>query len=154
MEWLAAGLFSLLIGVVGFWTALRHLKSRSELNKWKTTSGRVIERGVFQPNAPSLGPPAFQHAPLVRYSYSVDGKEFVGSCVHPSRLQVPPRSTRKWAQKKAASFPDEVVVHYNAANPGEAYLIQTSRGMLVTVALVGVFMILFGLVILLTTMIA
>ncbi len=149
MEWIVAGCFSLLIGIVGLWTALRHLKSRKELNTWRTTTGRVIERGVFQPNVPSLGAPAFRYAPLVKYAYAVEGKEYVGNCIHPAQLQAPPQSSQKWAQKKAESFPNEVVVHYNAADPTEAYLIQTSRALLLTVAAVSSFMIVFGLLLLL-----
>ena len=148
MEWIASGIFSLIIGGVGLWTALSHLKSRTELNKWKTTKGRVIERGVFQSKASNLGPPAFQNSPLVKYRYEIDGREFVSNCIHPARLQLPPRGKRKWAEKKAASFPEEVLVHYNSSDPSEAYLIQTSRSMLVGVATICFLVILFGLLIL------
>ena len=149
MEWIAAGIFSLILGVVGLWTAIKHLRNRVELNNWRTTSGQVVERGTYKPNLPPSGPPAFHYAPLVKYVYQVDDKEFVNNCIYPKRIQAPPRSTKKWAQKKADSFPAEVVVHYNSADPGEAYLVQTSRGLLLTIAAISALMILFGVIILL-----
>lgn len=53
METILAGSFGLLIGIVGLWTAFRQLRNREALDRWPTTKGRVIERGVFQPNTPS-----------------------------------------------------------------------------------------------------
>jgi hypothetical protein len=154
MEWIASGIFSLLIGLVGLWTALKHLKSRAELNNWRTTKGKVLERGTFKPNVPRLAPPAFHYAPLVKYTYSVEGKEFVNNCIHPARIQAPSQSTQEWAQKESDSFPDEVLGYYNFSDPSESYLIQTSRVLLLTVAVGSSFMILFGLLILLVQTIA
>ena len=148
MEWIAAGIFGLLIGVVGLWTGLKQLKNRSELNRWPTTPGRVMERGVYQPNIPSLGPPAFRHAPLVKYVYHVDGKEFTNNCISPKRIQLPAINTYKWAQKKAASFPDAVMVRYNSADPTESYLKQTSLIALVIVVTVSCLVGLYGILLL------
>jgi hypothetical protein len=153
MEWIAAGIFSSILGVVGLWTGIRQLRNRAELNNWRTTPGKVVERGTYKPNLPPSGPPAYHYAPLVRYVYRVDDKEFVSNCIYPKRIQSPPRSTKKWAQKKADSFPEDVIVHYNDEDPGDAYIVQTSRGVLLTIAAVSVFMILFGLVILLAQVI-
>lgn len=148
MEWIAAGIFGLLIGTVGVWTGLKQLRNRSELNRWPTTPGKVFERGVYQPNIPSLGPPAFRHAPLVKYVYSVGGKEFTNDCVNPKRIQLPGINTYKWAQKKAASFPDDVLVHYNTSDPSESYLKQTSLTALVIVVAVSCLVCLYGILLL------
>jgi hypothetical protein len=110
MEWIVAGIFSLLIGTVGLWTGFKQMRNRAELNRWQTTSGRVVVRGVCQPNSTSLEPPAFRYAPLVKYVYQVGEKEFINNFIHPKRIQLPAINTRKWAQKRADSFPDEVVV--------------------------------------------
>ena len=149
MEWIAAGIFGLLIGVVGLWTGLKQLHNRAELNRWPTTPGKVVERGVYQPNIPSLGPPAFRHAPFVKDVYQVDGKEFTNDSVHPKRIQLPGISTYKWARKKAASYPDEVTVHYNTADPTESYLKQTSLTALVIVVTVSCLVGLYGILLLL-----
>ena len=129
MESIIAGAFCLLIGIVGVWTGLRALKIRAALDRWPTTSGRVIERGTFKPDYAS-GPPAFQHAPLVKYVYQVAAREFSSDRIHPKQIQQPRHNTVKWAQKKAQSFPDNVTVHYNPADPGESFLVQTPRKLL------------------------
>ena len=129
MESIIAGAFGLLIGIVGLWTSLRALKTRTVLDHWPTTSGRVIERGTFKPDyAP--GPPAFSHAPLVKYVYKVAASEFSNDRIHPKQIQQPRHNTVEWAQKTAQSFPDDVIVHYNPADPGDSFLVQTPRKLL------------------------
>ena len=130
MERIISGVFSLLIGTVGLWTGLKQLRNRGALNKWPTTKGKVFERSTFQPDIPALGPPAFRHAPLVRYVYYVGGKEFTNDRIRPKRIQQPQHNTKEWAQKTANSFADEVTVHYNPEDPGESFLVQTSRAVL------------------------
>jgi hypothetical protein len=119
----------LLIGIVGLWTGLRALKMRAVLDRWPITKGKVIERGTFTPDYAS-GPPAFRHAPLVRYAYQVGGKDFVNDRLQPKQIQQPRHNTEAWAQKRAAKFPDDVVVHYNPADPGESFLVQTPKRIL------------------------
>ncbi len=150
MENLIAGLFGLLLGIVGVVTGITQLKRRAQFNQWRTTNGRVIERGIYQPDIPMLSAPAFRYAPLVKYEYKVVGKDFVSNSIRPKRIQGPQHSTIKWAQKKADSFPDEVTVFYNPEDPAESYLIQTSKATLYTVITAFSFVILIGLAFLLT----
>ena len=133
MENLIAGLFGILIGAVGLWTGIRQLRNRALFNDWKTTNGKVIERGVYQPDGAMLSVPAFRFAPLVRYTYQVDGREFENNSILPVRIQLPQHSSRKWAQRKAGSFADEVTVHYNPEDASESYLVLTSKLTLYTV---------------------
>ena len=149
MERIISGVFSLLIGTVGLWTGLKQLRNRGALNKWPTTNGKVFERGTFQPDIPALGPPAFRHSPLVKYVYQVGGKEFTNDRIRPKRIQQPRHNTWQWAQKMAESFPDNVTVHYNPADPGESFLLQTSRLILYIVIAASCLAILFGLLFLL-----
>ena len=143
MESIIAGVFGLLIGTVGLWTGLRALKTRAALDRWPTTSGRVIERGTFTPDYAS-GPPAFRHAPLVKYVYQADGKDFVNDRIHPKQIQQPRHNTEEWAQNRAESFPDDVVVHYNSADPGDSFLVQTPKKLLYLVIGVSCLAILFS----------
>ena len=149
MENLVAGLFGLLLGMIGVVTGFMLLKRRTQFNRWKTTNGRVIERGTYQPDIPMLSAPAFRHAPLVKYQYEVEGKEFVSNSILPKRIQAPQHNTTKWAQKKADSFPDEVLVYYNPEDPSESYLIQTSKATLYTVITASGLVVLVGLAFLL-----
>jgi hypothetical protein len=133
VEDLIAGCFGLLLGVVGLLTGIKQLRNRSEFKNWKTTSGHVIERGTHVPNFAMLSVPAYRHAPLVKYSYQVDQKDFVSTSIWPERIQRPQHNTVKWAQKQAASYADQLVVHYNPYNPSESYLVLTSAWMLLMV---------------------
>ena len=151
MENLVAGLFGLLVGTVGAVTGFTQLKRRTQFNLWKTTSGRIIERGTYQPDIPMLSAPAFRYAPLVKYKYQVEGKEFVSNSILPRRIQSPQHSTITWAQKKAESFPDEVAVYYNPENPSESYLVQTSRATLYLVIGASCLVILVGVLFLLVS---
>ena len=116
----------MLLGIVGLLTGWRGLRSRAALERWPQTPGRVIERGTFTPDYAS-GPPAFRHAPLVKYAYQVNGTDFVGDRLQPKRIQQPRHNTLAWAQQRAAEFPEVVTVHYNPADPSEAFLVQTSK---------------------------
>jgi hypothetical protein len=149
MERIISAAFAFLIGSVGLWAGFKQLRNRTELNTWPTTRGKVIERGTFQPDIPALGPPAFRHAPLVKYVYQVSGIEFTNDRIRPKRIQQPQHNTKKWAQKKSESFPDEVSVHYNPEDPSESFLLQTSRLMLYVVVGSSCLAILFGLLFLL-----
>lgn len=149
MERIISAAFSFLIGTVGLWAGLKQLRNRTALNRWPTTKGRVIERGVYEPYIPTAGPPAFRHSPLVKYVYQVAGTEFTGDRIRPKRIQQPEHNTKEWAQKRANSFADEVTVHYNPADPSESYLVQTSRAMLYIVVVASCLAILLGLLFLL-----
>ncbi|HBB97524.1 MAG TPA: hypothetical protein DC054_19250 [Blastocatellia bacterium] len=132
MEGIFAGGFALLIAIVLMLTGLRQLKNRAALDRWPTTKGKVIERSTYQPDIPTLGPPAFRHSPLVKYVYRVAEKEFVGDRIRPKRIQQPQHNTKDWAQRTANKFPDEVDVHYNPEDPSESFLVQTPKILLYT----------------------
>ena len=127
MENLFAGLFGLLLGTVGLLTGFKQLKNRAAFSQWKTTKGQVVERGTYRPYTARFNVPAFQHSPLIKYSYEIDGRKIMNDSILPVRIQLPKHGSLKWAEKKAATFPDEVLVHYNPADVNESYLILTSR---------------------------
>src|SRR5215204_1506798 len=109
-----------------------------------------LAAGLFyQPDIPMLSARAFRYAPLVKYKYQVEGSEFVSNSVLPKRIQSPQHNTLKWAQKRANSFPDDVVVYYNPEDPAESYLVQTSKATLYTVIAASGLVILVGLAFLL-----
>jgi uncharacterized protein DUF3592 len=130
MENLIAGIFGMVLGGVGIWTGIRLLKKRSLFVQWKTTSGRVVERDTYLPNQAMLSAPAFRHAPLVKYQYEVAGKKFESIWILPRQIQLPRHGTKKWAQRQADSFADDVLVHYNPQDPSESYLKLTSKSTL------------------------
>lgn len=149
MERMISAAFAFLIGSVGLWAGFKQLKTRVKLNQWPTAKGRVIERGIYVPDVPTLGPPAFRYSPLVKYVYEVSGQEFMNDRIRPKRIQLPEHNTKQWAQKRAESFAAEVTVHYNPEDPSESFLVQTSRAMLYIVCGASCVAILFGLLFLL-----
>jgi hypothetical protein len=100
MEAIISGVFALLLGSVG--VGLNALRNRRTLDRWPTTKGRVIERGTFLVNMASQR--AFRYAPLVKYVYQVEGKEFVNDSINPKLIQLPSHNTREWAQKRTESW--------------------------------------------------
>lgn len=144
MENLLAGIFGMVLGLAGIWTGIKALKNRVLADRWHTTNGRVIERGIYQPDQPMLSAPAFRYAPLVKYCYEIGGREFVSHWILPRHIQLPRHNTKKWAQKQADSFPDEVVVHYDPINPSESYLTNASRTGLYAVLIFSLIAILLG----------
>ena len=150
MEKLIAGVFGCVLGLVGVITALTSFRKRTQFSQWKTTPGKVIERGAYQPDIPMLSAPAFRYAPLVRYTYTINGQNFISNTIFPRRIQLPQHNTKQWAERKARAFPDEVTVYYNPNNPAESYLKMTSRLTLTIVIIASFFPLLVGALFLLS----
>lgn len=145
MEAILSGIFGLLIGLGGLWAGGTALRSRAALDRWKTTQGRVIERSTYQPGIATLSNSAYCYSPLVRYVYQVEAREYTGDCIYPKRVQLPEHSTQDWAQKRAASFADSVLVHYNPEDPTESFLVQTPKARLYLVIGASCFAVLIGI---------
>lgn len=145
METIIARVFCLLIGAVGLWTGFKQLRNRAALSQWNTAKGKVVERGTYQPNIATLSNSAFRYAPLVKYVYQVGTEEYINNSILPKRIQLPAHNTQKWAQKQAELFADEVIVHYNPADPKESFLVQTSKTTLYLVIGASCLIIVFGL---------
>ena len=146
MEKYLAGAFGLLIGLVGLWTSLVQWRNLRALNRWKMTSGKIIERGTFLVETANTGAPAYQYSPLVNYVYQVDGEEFANNSIFPRHIQAPERGTRDWAEKRSTLFTDPVKVFYNPENPAESFLVKTSQTKLYVMGAASVFVTIFTLI--------
>ncbi len=127
MENLFAGLFGVLLGSGGIWLGRVQLKNLAALKAWKTTPGKVIERGTFRVPFATLSVSAFQYAPLVKYCYHVHGQEFINDAILPQHIQMPEHSTLSWAQRKANSFPHEVTVYFSPIDPAQSFLVRPTK---------------------------
>lgn len=153
METIISAVCLIIIGGVGLYAIVSALSKRKRFQSWHKTQGRVIERGVYQPNnVGRLSTPAFRYAPLVKYVYTANGKEYIGENLFHPEIQLPQTSSKKWAQKKAYSLPDEVTVNYNPDNPADSFLVTTSKPLFVSFAALCGLMLLIGMLILLSRM--
>lgn len=151
MQTIISAVFLMVIGGVGLYALLSALRKRKQFQSWDKIQGRVIERGVFQPNnAGRLSSPAFRYSPLVKYVYTVNEKEYVGENLFHPQIQLPQTSSEAWARKKADSFPDEVTVNYNPANPADSFLVTSSKVLFISFSVVCALLFLIGALILLS----
>lgn len=127
MESIIGGIFGLVIAIVIVWTSVVQLGNISRLSAWKSTSGKVVERGTFRITHATRSAPAFQHAPLVRYVYQVNDQEYTGDAILPKHIQLPRHNTVEWAEKEAAAFPDELTVYYDPENASDSFLVPVPR---------------------------
>lgn len=130
---MVAGIFGLLLGLIGVAIAITKLRETAALRRWGTTSGSVIERGTFRITHATRKPPGFHHAPLVKYRYQVAGREYTNDAISPRHILLPAHSTQEWAEARAATYPDQVVVHYNPANAADSFLVPPSSKLLFVV---------------------
>ncbi|MCY7347373.1 MAG: DUF3592 domain-containing protein [Pyrinomonadaceae bacterium] len=150
MQSIIAGIFGLAMASVIIWNSFVQWGNVSRLNSWKATEGKVIERGTFRVTHSTLSVSAFQHAPLVKYVYKVNGQEFTGDAILPKHIQLPEHSTVEWAQARAASFPDDLTVYYNPENPSDSFLVPVSRKTLYIMLIAGPVVVLFSLFLLIS----
>jgi hypothetical protein len=123
---------------------------RPILDRWATVNGTVVERGTFVPTESDLTVPFFRHSPLVRYQYQVNGETFSSDRIHPKRLVAPARNSLQWAEKRAASFPNEVLVHYNPENPSESFLERVPSSTVYLFFIGGLLALMYAVVLLVT----
>ncbi len=150
MESIIGGLFGLVMASVIIWNSFVQVGNVSRLNSWKTTNGKVIERGTFRVTYTSMRSPALQHAPLVKYFYQVGEQKFTSDAILPKHIQLPEHSTVEWAQTRANSFPDDLTVYYNPENPSESFLVPVSRKTLYIMLIAGPVVVLISLVLLIS----
>lgn len=145
MEKILTPLVGVLLGIVLIVVAIVKLRELAALKFWKTAPGKVIERGTFCVSHGVRSPSAYQHSPLVKYVYQVNGQEFVNDSILPKHIQLPECRNLQWAEKRAASFPDEVTVYYNPENPGDSFLVRTPKIKIFVIIPMGLLSIFIGL---------
>lgn len=145
-----AGGFGILLGISGILVGIFQLRNLGALDAWKTVSGKVVERGTFRITHATRSAPAFQFAPLVKYVYQVDGKEFTSDAVLPKHLRFPEHNTIEWATARAASFADEPTVFYNPEYPSSSFLVRPSKTVFYMVIGISFLAVLSGLILLQT----
>jgi hypothetical protein len=121
------GLFSIVSGI-------SLARKNMRITRWPTAPGRVVAREAGRSDiAAAVGPAAVRFEPKVTYQYEVNGTRFEGHGIRPSNRFM----SQEQAVAKAKSIPDSVIVHYNPANPQEAYLYLDSWLLPIAVIAIG-----------------
>ncbi len=97
------------------------LVTHHQMAGWPTTPGEVIERSLENvgPKSESLRE---RYKARVRYRFTVNGQTYTGDRIQPADVV----GTKADTQKLLDQLSDQVTVHYNPSNPGEAYLMPLS----------------------------
>ncbi|PAP75689.1 DUF3592 domain-containing protein [Rubrivirga marina] len=126
------GAVTLLIGAAGLWAAASLAVSGDASTAWVEVKGEVVESGVDtrrSVHASDLrdpyGPPTYEHRPVVRYTYAVDGRTYTADRVHFGEKNAADGDRgRDRAQAEADRYPTgtPVTVYVDPADPTDAVL--------------------------------
>jgi hypothetical protein len=118
-----SAIFLLVLSAGAIAAGAGYIRTSDRMRSFAVTRGTVIARDV-QIISTLGGPPAARwgkgggYAPKVTYTYEVGGVAFTSD-----RWTYAQRGLREsLARQQADDLPDEVDVHYDPANPREAYL--------------------------------
>ena len=103
------------VSALCFYAARHTTRATREARRWRTTEGRVLERGVGQALGDHL------YAPHVKYTYTVAGTTYTNDQVYVVR------GTGALADKVQAlvdALPAVLPVHYDPKDPRRSYLLM------------------------------
>jgi hypothetical protein len=111
-------IFLLVVGSICLIGAFNLMRKTLAARGWPVVSGRIIERDVGPATTTGGSRPGRYFEPLVKYSYTVEGKSYTGQRITLTKNAYNADTARSMVDK----LPDDVEVHYNPEAPGEAYL--------------------------------
>jgi hypothetical protein len=117
-----AAIFVLVIAAGSLAAGVGYVRAARRMRGFATTRGRITGRATEMVTAVDGREARWgdggNYAPKFTYTYEVGGRTFSGD-----RLGYAKRGLKKSiAEQRAAAMPDEVDVHYNPADPADAYL--------------------------------
>ena len=110
-------------GTFGTWLIVRGLGDVSEAAEssgWPTTPGTVLSAEVHTQTSSARHSNSTSYAPVISYSYAVNGENFVGTAITPGRMW---GSSSAYAAVRRFSAGSHPAVYYSPAQPGQAVLI-------------------------------
>jgi len=116
-----AAVFVLVLAIGAIVAGTGYARKANAMRGFQMTTGRVVARDVVAitgDRTEGRWGDGGGWAPRVAYAYSVDGEDLTGDRV----AYAPSGLKRSVAERRAAAYPDEVLVWYDPANPRDAYL--------------------------------
>ena len=128
--WVAA-IFTLVIGLGAVSSSLLLFRRLRQASAYLPVPGRIVERSVVGVLA---GSGKSTYGPKVKYTYRVDGREYVND-----RYAYFDRGvTLKKANQRLASIPDEVTVYVSPSDPTQAVIDRSGTGLAFLIGCIGV----------------
>ena len=117
-----AGIFVLVIAAGAIAAGVGYIRTARRMRGFATTRGRIVSREVYDDinfsNVEARFGQGGGFTPKFTYTFEVDRKSYTGD-----KLGYTTRGYKKSVvEQKLAAMPDDVDVHYNPADPTEAYL--------------------------------
>ena len=134
------GIGMVVFGVLALSFGIRLASESSAKKKWPVVTGRLVERDI-QRNERAVGRAGAYYEPKIKYTYAVDGREYVGGQMYSRAGQSYGHDTIK---KAVDELPGEVPVHYDPRDPASAFLLLTSTGYAVLAIVLGAVCALLG----------
>jgi hypothetical protein len=129
----------IVFGALAVRLGLRLRAESNEKSKWPTAPGQLVKREIKPDTSTSHAQNGY--VPDIEFSYTVDGKPFVGRQMFSRAGESYDVSTMR---KKVDALPAAPEVHYNPKDPGDAFLVVTAKWWVWLSVGFGVVMILLG----------
>jgi hypothetical protein len=116
-----AAVFVLVLAIGAIVAGAGYARKARAMAGFQMTTGRVLARDVVAitgDRTEGRWGDGGGWTPRVTYAYSVDGEDLTGDRV----AYAPSGLKRSVAERRAAAYPDEVLVWYDPADPRDAYL--------------------------------
>ena len=117
---IAYGIGLLVISLGAILAGGGYVRTAARMRGYGTTRGHVLARGIVP-----TGGETRSYRPKVTYRYAVDGVEHTSDKVTYAIRGV----AMDKARRQLDAIPDDVEVHYDPFNPGEAYLEKHTPGL-------------------------
>ncbi|HVV88704.1 MAG TPA: DUF3592 domain-containing protein [Kofleriaceae bacterium] len=122
-------------GGLALWGGLRVSGDVKKHRDWPTVPGKILERRVGEP----MGTRGRSFLPYVKYTYTVDGKEYTNDQVYLIRRT---GGLHDKMQQLVDGLPDPVPVHYDPKDPSQSFLLvnpSSTQWILIAFAVFAIF---------------
>jgi hypothetical protein len=115
-------LFVIVLSAGALLAGLRATRTSLKVRRWPVVAGRVVDKGVGAATTTGASRAGRYVEPWAKYTYVVEGKRYTCARIAPTRRAYDADTARRVTDR----IPDDVDVHYDPGDPGDAYLQPSS----------------------------